>query len=180
LAASGIRRSIVEIAVDVENVKVSCDAAEGLDCSGHNTAIATDQERKMTRLLQVARYTLADAIPGDPWAGPIPDRRDRVVRKIARDCNVTVVERLTAGGFEAREQLDVAVSLRIVLIAGVERSGSEGNAQDVIGPVCHCPSLTMALSKKARGAQFSGSGRQQLPSCRFDGVELCKAVLVHP
>ena len=54
LAAFGIWRRVVEIAIDVENMNVlSRNTHECLSRSHHNAAIATDQQRDLPGQLQV-------------------------------------------------------------------------------------------------------------------------------
>lgn len=74
LAAPGIWRRVVEIAIDIENMNIFRNAHEGLSRSDHHTAIAADQQRDMHELLQVGLDAIADAVPGDAWARPAPDR----------------------------------------------------------------------------------------------------------
>ena len=136
LATFGIRWRVVEIAIDVENMNIfRSEIHECLSRSDHDTAIAADQQRNVSRLLQIGRDTLADAVPGDPWARPTPDRRDRVVGKIAGNRDVAVIDRFTAGCFEAREQMSIAISLSVVFIARVQRAGPQRDSQDMIGPL---------------------------------------------
>jgi hypothetical protein len=73
LTVFGIRCNVVEITIDVQNMKVFARrAAESLSGSDHDTAIAADQ-RNLSRFLEVRRDTLADAIPGDARTRPTPD-----------------------------------------------------------------------------------------------------------
>ena len=117
----GIRGSVVEIAIDVENMNISGrTVSESLSCSNHDTAIAADQQRNLPRFLEVGRDTLADAVPGNSRARPAPDWRDRVMGKIAGNRDVAVIESFTAGRLQAREQLCIAISLGVVFVAGVQ------------------------------------------------------------
>src|SRR5882724_6318218 len=120
LAARGIWRSVVEVTIYVENMNVlSTTTGERLSCSNHNTAIAADQQRNLSWFLQVRSDAVADAVPRDPRPRPAPDRGDRVMGKIAGNCNVAVIERFTAGGLQTCENLGVAISLRVILIAWI-------------------------------------------------------------
>jgi len=134
LAALGVWRSVVEITIDVEDMHVlRRDAPERLGGPDHDAAIAADQQGNVPGLLQVRRDALADTVPGDTWSKPVPDRRDRVMGKIARDRDVPVVERLASDGLQPRQQLNIAIGLSVVFTAGVQRAGAEGNSQDVVG-----------------------------------------------
>ena len=64
LAALGIRRRVVEIAIDVENMNVfRRHTLQSLSRADHNTAVAPDQQRDVRGLLQVGLNTLANAVP---------------------------------------------------------------------------------------------------------------------
>jgi hypothetical protein len=129
-------RSVIEITIDIENMNVfPRDAPERLSRSDHDAAIAADQERNMPRLLQVRHDPRADAVPGDPWARPVPDRRDAVMGKIAGNCDVPVIQGVAADCLEPGQQLNVTVGLSVVFAARVQRAGAKGNAQDVVGPL---------------------------------------------
>ena len=56
------------------------------------------------------------------------------MRQVARNGDVPVVDGVPAGRAQTREELGIAVGLRVVLAAGVQGAGPERNAQDVIGP----------------------------------------------
>jgi hypothetical protein len=121
LAAFGIWRRVVEIAIDVENMNVlSRNTRECLSRSHHDAAIATDQQRDLPGLLQVWLDAIAHAFPGDPRAGPTPDRRDRVMGKIAGNRNVAVIDRSAAGRLQARQKLHIAISLSVVLVTRIQ------------------------------------------------------------
>jgi hypothetical protein len=131
-----VRRGVVEIAVHVEHVdSLRRSTHERLHGPHHDAAVATDQQRNMPGLLQDRPDTLADTLPGDSRSRPAPDRRDRVMRQIAGDRDVPVVERRAAGGLQPLHQLSVAVGLSVVFGAGVQRAGAEGDSQDVVGPL---------------------------------------------
>jgi hypothetical protein len=53
--------------------------------------------------------------------------------KIAGDGDVAFVDSVAPGGLQTREQSGVAIGLRIVLAAGVERAGAQWNGENVIG-----------------------------------------------
>ena len=100
LAALGIWSSIVEITIDVENMNIfPRHARQRLSRSDNHATIAADQQRNMPRLLQVGQDTSTDTIPGDPRARPAPDRRDRVMGKIAGNHDVTLIDRFAASRF---------------------------------------------------------------------------------
>lgn len=72
LAASGIGRGVVEISVHIENMHIfGRGAQQRLRRSDNNTAVAANQQANMHGLLQHRRDTLADAVPGDSWAGQL-------------------------------------------------------------------------------------------------------------
>jgi hypothetical protein len=121
LAALGIWRSVVEITIDVENVNVfPGDAPQRPSRSNHQAAIAADQQRDMPRLAQNGPDPLPHAVPGDPWTGPASDRRDRVMRKIAGNRHIAVIDCSTARRSQAGEQLSVAIGLSVVFVARIQ------------------------------------------------------------
>jgi hypothetical protein len=64
--------------------------------------------------------------------------------KIAGNRDVAVIDRFTAGCFEAREQMNIAISRSVVFIARVQRAGPEGDSQDMIART-HVNALTSSL-----------------------------------
>ena len=71
-------------------------------------------------LLQVRHDALTHAVPRDTGSRPVPDRRDRVMGKVAGDCDVPLIERVASDCLQAREQLNFAIGLSVVFIAGVK------------------------------------------------------------
>jgi hypothetical protein len=53
--------------------------------------------------------------------------------KIAGNRDVAFIERLTADCLQAREQLNFAISLSVVFIAGVQRACAKRDSQEMIG-----------------------------------------------
>ena len=54
--------------------------------------------------------------------------------KIARNRDVPVVDDPTSGRAQAGNELSVAIRLGVVLAPGIQRAGTQWNAQDAVGP----------------------------------------------
>src|SRR5688572_25986494 len=92
---------------------------ERLRGADHDAAVAADEQRHRARLREIRGDALADAVPGDARTRPAPDRWDRVVRQVARNRHVTVVDGAAAGALQTRDEAGVAVGLRVVLAARI-------------------------------------------------------------
>jgi len=125
LAEVGARRRIVEIAVDVNDVEIlGLPGVESGDGADHDTAVATDEQRNLARLLEDRRDAIANTFPGDARTRPTADGWNGMVREVTGDGDVTIVGDFAAGGLEARSESGVAISLRVVLVAGIKRTAA--------------------------------------------------------
>ena len=123
LAAAGLRRCVVEIAVDIEHMNIlSRCAHQRLRRSDHDTAIAPYQQRNLAWLSQQRLNSIANALPGDTRGGPTPYGRNRMMRKIARNRDVAIINRLAADRLQARHKLYLPIGLGIIFIAGQQRA----------------------------------------------------------
>src|SRR5580704_8980422 len=91
---------------------------QSLGGSDHNAAIAADQQRHMSRLLQIRSHPLADLLPRDARTRPTPDGRNRMMRKVAGNCDIALIDRSTAGRFQPLEQMHVAIGLASFSLPG--------------------------------------------------------------
>jgi hypothetical protein len=125
----GAWRGVIKITVEVENINVFRRYKhERLGGSHDDAAVAADQQGNLALALQVGHDVLAHAIPRDTGSRPVPDRRDRVVGKVAGDGDVPPIDRAASGCPQPLEELDFAIGLRVVFIAGVQGTGAEGNS----------------------------------------------------
>jgi hypothetical protein len=72
----------------------------------------------MSRLLQIRSHPLADLLPRDARTRPTPDGRNRVMRKVAGNCDIALIDRSTAGRFQPLEQMHVAIGLASFSLPG--------------------------------------------------------------
>src|SRR5947209_7693575 len=112
----------------------------------------------MAGLPEVWRYLLADNVPNNPRTGPISNRRNRVMRKVARNGQVAFIDSITTSSLQPRDEVGIAIGLSIIFIARIERSGPERDAQNVIGAL----RLVGVLSAGCRKQHCSRGGRQHL------------------
>jgi hypothetical protein len=91
---------VVKITVDIENMNVfRAGVYQSLGGSEHNAAITADQQRHMSRLLQIRSHPLADLLPRDARTRPTPNGRNRMMRKVAGNCHVALIDRSTAAAY---------------------------------------------------------------------------------
>jgi hypothetical protein len=50
------------------------------------------------------------------------------MREIAGNGDITLIQRITANFLQAREQVNVAIALSVVFIAGIQRAASKRNS----------------------------------------------------
>ena len=68
-----------------------------------------------------------------------------MMRKVAGDCDIVLIERSTAGCLQSLEQMHVAIGLSVVFIAGIQRAASIRNSQNMIGALFCCLSPIQTL-----------------------------------
>jgi hypothetical protein len=120
LATPGFRRRIVTVTINVENMHfVGRAASECLRSPNDNTAVTTDQQRNVARLLEQRNYTLDEALPDDSRTWPTSDWRNRVMWQVAGKRDIAIIEHSTTGRPQAREYLRVAISTGVIFRAGI-------------------------------------------------------------
>src|SRR5271156_2752028 len=122
--------SVVKVAINVDDMDFLKGTAQCVHSSHNHAAVTSNQERDLLRPAQRLRNLFADDIPNDPWTGPTPDGRNRMMWKIARDRDVPCINHFAADRAEAADQTGLSVGLSIVLAPGIERARPKWNSQN--------------------------------------------------
>src|ERR1700721_56957 len=109
------RGRIVEIPVDVNDVEIlGLPGVESGDGADDDTAVATDEQRNLARLLEDRRDAIANTFPGNARSRPTADGRNGMVREVTGDGDVTIVGDFATGSLETRGKFGVAIRLRVI------------------------------------------------------------------
>ena len=86
------------------------------------------------------------------------------MRKVAGDCDISLIERSTAVCLQSLEQVRITIGLSIVFIAGIQRAASVRNSQNVVCALCCSLSMIQTLPPE-EGPACDNRADQKLSTC---------------